>query len=69
LVFSLWLIGSGWRGYCSLRRLIAGLDYIALGVASFALAWLTSLVKGGVVAFGTGATRDKGEGKAECEMT
>ena len=46
---------------------MAGLDYIALGVASFALAWLTSLVKGGVVPFGTGATR--GKGKAEGEMT
>ena len=69
LIVSLWLIGSGWRGYCSLRHLIAGLDYIALGVASFALAWLTSLVKGGVVPFGTGATRGKSEGKAECEMT
>jgi hypothetical protein len=64
-----WLVGSGWRGYCSLRHLIAGLDYIALGGASFALAWLTSLVKGGVVPFGTGGTRGKSEGKAECEMT
>jgi hypothetical protein len=29
------------------RHLVAGLDYIALGMLSFALAWLTSLVKGG----------------------
>jgi hypothetical protein len=67
LTVCLWLIGSGWRGYCSLRHLVAGLDYIALGVASFALAWLTSLIKGGVVPLGTGATRGKGE--AEGEMT
>ena len=69
LIFSLWLIGSGWSGYCSLRHLIAGLDYIALGVASFALAWLTSLVKGGVVSLGAGTTRAKSEAGAECEMT
>jgi hypothetical protein len=69
LIVFFWLIASVGRGYSSLRLLIAGLDYIALGAASFALAWLTSLVKGGVVPFGTGATRGKGEGKAECEMT
>ncbi|MBV8126116.1 MAG: hypothetical protein JO114_00465 [Planctomycetaceae bacterium] len=41
------LIWSGWRGYRSARQFVAGLDYIALGMLSFALAWLTSLVKGG----------------------
>ena len=69
LIVFFWLIASVGRGYSSLRLLIAGLDYIALGAVSFALAWLTSLVKGGVVPFGTGAIRGKGEGKAECEMT
>ena len=63
----LWLIGSGWRGYRSLRHLIAGLDYIALGGASFALAWLTSLVKGGVIPFGTRSSR--GKARPEGEMT
>ena len=38
----------------------------ALGVASFALAWLTSLVKGGVVPIGTGTT--KGKGKAGVDV-
>jgi len=47
LILASWLIWSGWRGYRSARQLVAGLDYIALGMLSFALAWLTSLVKGG----------------------
>ncbi len=47
LLLAFWLIWSGWRGYRSARHLVAGLDYIALGMLSFAMAWLTSLVKGG----------------------
>ncbi len=50
LILASWLIWTGWRGYRSARQLIAGLDYIALGMLSFALAWLTSLVKGGKLA-------------------
>ena len=48
LILASWLVWFGWRGYCSARQLVLGLDYIALGMLSFfALAWLTSLVKGG----------------------
>jgi hypothetical protein len=42
-----WLVATTSQGYRSLRRLAAGLDYIALGLAFFALAWITSLFKGG----------------------
>jgi hypothetical protein len=58
LVLAAWLTWSGWRGYRSLRQLVAGLDYIALGMASFALAWLTSLAKGGVLS--PGVRREQG---------
>jgi hypothetical protein len=63
LIFASWLIGFGWRGYCSLRHVVAGLDYIALGLASFALAWLTSLIKGGVVPLGSTASKGTTEGE------
>ena len=38
LILASWLIWSGWRGYRSVRHLVAGLDYIAMGMLSFALA-------------------------------
>ncbi len=44
---SCWFVGMGWHGYRWLRQLAAGLDYIALGMVFFALAWITSLFKGG----------------------
>jgi hypothetical protein len=49
LILSSWLGITGWRGYCSLRQVVVGIDYIALGMILFTLAVLTSLVKGGVL--------------------
>ncbi|KAJ3049873.1 hypothetical protein HK102_012395, partial [Quaeritorhiza haematococci] len=43
-----WLASAGWRGYDSLRALVPGLDYIAVGLAFFVAAVLTSLMKAGV---------------------
>ncbi len=45
-ILTCWALWSGWLAYRYLRVLVAGLDYIALGMASLALAWLTSLSKG-----------------------
>ncbi len=59
LILGCWLIGSGWRGYRSARQLVAGLDYIALGMLSFALAWLTSLIKGGKLSVRIAGSKDK----------
>src|SRR5207245_2532297 len=44
-----WLIETTWREYGALRRVLAGLDAIALGMAFFVLAALISLGKGGVL--------------------
>jgi hypothetical protein len=45
-----WASVAGSRGYTQLRPLVAGLDQITLGLASFALAALVSLAKAGVLA-------------------
>lgn len=58
LVLASWLVWSGGRGYRSARHRVAGLDYIALGMLSFALAWLTSLVKGGKLPPRTAGSKD-----------
>jgi hypothetical protein len=65
LILATWLIWSGWRGYRSLRQLAAGLDYIALGLVFFALAWLTSLVKGGALPLGTTGSKIEVEGPVD----
>jgi hypothetical protein len=44
-----WLASLGWLGYGWLRQLVAGLDYLALSLAVFVLAVLTSLIKSGVL--------------------
>ena len=49
------LASAGCRGYCSLRQLAAGFDYIAIGMLLFSLAVLTSMVKGGLL---SGRTTD-----------
>jgi hypothetical protein len=41
---------AGWQGYRDLRQVVLGLDQIALGLASFALAALISLAKSGALA-------------------
>ncbi len=41
------LAAMGWRGYVFLRQAVAGLDYITLSMALFAVAVLISLGKSG----------------------
>ena len=52
VILSSWLVVVGWRGYCSARQAVVGLDYLAIGMVLFALAVLTSVVKGGVLPWG-----------------
>ena len=52
LILSFWLVAVGYRGYCSARHVVVGLDYLAIGMVLFALAVLTSVVKGGIVPWG-----------------
>ena len=47
------LASAGWRGYCSLRQLAAGIDYIMIGMLLFSLAVLTSMAKGGLLCWRT----------------
>jgi hypothetical protein len=49
LVLACWLAVAGWSGYRALRELVAGLDYIVLGLLLFVLAVLVSLAKSGVL--------------------
>ena len=49
LILAAWLVAVGCRGYGSLRRFVMGLDYIAIGLAFFSLAVLTSMAKGGAL--------------------
>ena len=57
-IASAWLVALAGRGYGTLRQLVAGLDYIATGMALFALAVVTSVAKGGVHPW-----RGRGEGQ------
>lgn len=59
LTLSSWLVVLGWRGYISARQVVAGLDYLAIGMILFALAVLTSVVKGGVMPWGFGVRKGK----------
>jgi hypothetical protein len=45
LISALWLASAGWRGYRALRLAITGLDYMAVGLALFALAIAISIAK------------------------
>jgi hypothetical protein len=47
LVIGLWVAAAGWAGYVALRRVVMGLDYIALGMTFFVLALATSAIKCG----------------------
>ena len=49
LILAAWLTAVGCRGYNSLRHVVVGLDYIAIGMLLFSLAVLTSMLKGGVL--------------------
>jgi hypothetical protein len=55
LLLVCWLAGAGWQGYRSLRAVVWGLDYIALSLALFALAFLISLGKAGILSRRIGA--------------
>jgi hypothetical protein len=59
LIVSCWLAVMGCRGYVSLRRAVAGLDYIAIGMVFLGLAILTSMAKGGVLPVRIGDRRGK----------
>jgi hypothetical protein len=48
-ILAAWLVAVGCRGYGSLRRVVSGLDYIAIGLVFFSLAVLTSMAKGGAL--------------------
>ena len=62
VILSSWLVVVGCQGSISARQAVVGLDYLALGVVLFALAVLTSVVKGGVLpqGFGTGEGKPSG---------
>jgi hypothetical protein len=45
LISVLWLVAAGWRVYRGLRLVIAGLDYMTVGLALFAVALAISLGK------------------------
>ena len=49
LILASWLVTAGWRGYLALREVVLGLDYLALGMAAFALAVFVSVAKAGVL--------------------
>ncbi len=59
LMVAAWLAVLGWRGYCALRQVATGLDYIAVGLVLFSLAVLTSMAKGGVLPWRAGGRGDK----------
>lgn len=54
-----WIAVMGCRGYVSLRKAVAGLDYIAIGMVLLGLAVLTSMAKGGVLPWRIGDRRGK----------
>ncbi len=49
LILSAWMAAACCRGYSSLRLVVAGIDYIAVGMVLFSVAVLTSMAKGGVL--------------------
>jgi hypothetical protein len=48
-VLATWLASTSWLGYRALRELVAGLDYIGVSLALFAVAVLASLAKAGML--------------------
>jgi len=48
-VLACWLATAGWQGYFALRKLVPGLDQMALSLALFAIAILVSLGKSGIL--------------------
>jgi hypothetical protein len=65
LLVGCWLLTAAWQAYALLRRVVTGLDYIAVGMVLFSLAVLTSLAKGGVVPWAP--ARPKGRTTHPCE--
>jgi hypothetical protein len=68
LILAAWLTVLGGRGYGALRRVAAGLDYIAVGLVLFSLAVLTSLAKGGMLSRPAIGRPDKDETNAGSEL-
>jgi hypothetical protein len=64
-IVALWIAEAGWKGYQWLERIMAGFNYIALGMLCFMLAWLTSLAKAGRI---PRATRSKGAMGSKLEI-
>lgn len=59
VVLSCWVAATGWRGYCFLRQLVSGLDYLAVSLAIFALAVLVSVGKSGLLARWAAARQER----------
>jgi hypothetical protein len=49
LILCCWLLAVGWHAYAATRRVVAGLDHIAVSLALFAVAILISLYKSGLL--------------------
>ena len=62
LILSAWLAAVGCRGYFALRQVVAGIDYITIGMVLFSLAVLTSMAKGGVLPWRVMDRRGKAAG-------
>jgi hypothetical protein len=45
MIIACWVSRAGWSGYVRARQLVSGLDYLALSLAVFVLAFLVSLSK------------------------
>jgi hypothetical protein len=59
LTLGFWVVAIGWRGYSYARHAVVGLDYLAIGMVLFALAVLTSVIKGGVLPWDFWNRKDK----------
>jgi hypothetical protein len=54
------LVVLGFRGYSSLRRVVVGIDYIAIGMLLFSMAVLISMAMGGVLPWQPAGRKRKG---------
>jgi hypothetical protein len=59
LALACWVGSAGLWGYLALRKVVLGLDHMALGLAVFALAVLISLYKAGLLARWVAARQGK----------
>ena len=54
------LANAGWRGYCSLRQLAAGIDFIVIGMLLFSLAVLDEHGEGRTVVWENDGPQTRG---------